>query len=279
VSFEVDLLACPHCGGDLEDEGRTLRCARGHSFDVARQGYVALIPGGELRHHGDTRAMVEARAAFLDSGHFDPILARAAELAGFSADVPGAVIDVGAGTGHYLARVLDAWPQRSGLALDASRAAAARAARAHPRAGSVMCDVWGDLPVRTGVAAVVLNAFAPRNGPEMRRVLHDRGTLVIVHPTRSHLQELVEALGLLSVGEDKDDRIGHQMEPWFEPIERTGLGYRVSLQAHELEALVAMGPSAWHVDPDALAERIASLRPPIEVTVSVSLTAYRPMSS
>jgi 23S rRNA (guanine745-N1)-methyltransferase len=256
-----------------------LRCARGHSFDVARQGYVALIPGGELRHHGDTREMVAARAAFLDSGHFDPIMAHAAELAGFAADAPGAVIDLGAGTGHYLARALDSQPERTGLALDASRAAAARAARAHPRAGSVMCDVWGDLPVRTGVAAVVLNAFAPRNGPEMRRVLHDRGVLVIVHPTRQHLRELVDALGLLSVGEDKHDRIGHQIEPWFEPIEGTGYEHRVALDAHELEALVTMGPSAWHVDPDALRERIAALRPPFEVTISVSLTAYRPLSS
>jgi 23S rRNA (guanine745-N1)-methyltransferase len=129
------------------------------------------------------------------------------------------------------------------------------------------------------VAAVVLNAFAPRNGPEMRRVLHERGALVIVHPTSQHLRELVEALGLLSVGEDKHDRIGHQIEPWFEPIEGTGYEHRVALDAHELEALVAMGPSAWHVEPDALRERIAALRPPFEVTISVSLTAYRPLSS
>ena len=94
----------------------------------------------------------------------------------------------------------------------------------------MVCDVWGDLPVRTGVAAVVLNAFAPRNGPEMRRVLHDRGTLVIAHPAREHLHELVEALGLLSVGEDKHDRIGHQIEPWFEPIEGSGFAQRVSLE-------------------------------------------------
>jgi 23S rRNA (guanine745-N1)-methyltransferase len=223
--------------------------------------------------------MVAARGAFLDSGHFDPVLTHAAELAGLAAAAPGAVIDVGAGTGHYLARVLDSEPERTGLALDASRAAAVRAARAHPRASSVMCDVWGDLPVRTGVAAVVLNAFAPRNGPEMRRVLHDHGVLVIAHPTRRHLRELVDALGLLSVGEDKQDRIGHSIDPWFEPIEGSGFGDRVTLHAHEIEALVRMGPSAWHVDPETLAERVAALAPPVEVTFSVSLTAYRPVSS
>jgi 23S rRNA (guanine745-N1)-methyltransferase len=279
VRVRTDLLACPHCGSNLEAAGKALRCARGHSFDVARQGYVGLIRGGSLRHHGDTREMVAARAAFLDGGHFEPILAGVADLAGLSAGVPGAVIDVGAGSGHYLARVLDRMPDRTGLALDASQPAAVRSARAHPRADAVVCDVWSDLPVRTGVAAVVLNVFAPRNGREMRRVLHERGTLVVVHPRPSHLRELVESLGLLSVGEAKPDRIGGQIEPWFEPIEGSGLEYTLSLEAAEIEALVAMGPSAWHVDGRVLAERIASLRPPVEVTVSVSCTAYGALSS
>jgi 23S rRNA (guanine745-N1)-methyltransferase len=81
------------------------------------------------------------------------------------------------------------------------------------------------------------------------------------------------------VGSDKDDRIGQRIEPWFEPIEGSGFEERVSLGAHDLEALVAMGPSAWHVDRERLAERIAALGPPLEVTFSVSLTAYRPLSS
>src|SRR3954470_22686967 len=109
------LLECPHCISPLEPAGSTLRCPRGHSFDVARQGYVSLIAGGGLRHHGDTREMVEARAAFLGAGHFEPIAD--ALVQGAATEAPGAVVDVGAGTGHYLARVLDAQPERRGLAL------------------------------------------------------------------------------------------------------------------------------------------------------------------
>jgi 23S rRNA (guanine745-N1)-methyltransferase len=279
VRVRTDLLACPHCGANLEAAGGAVRCPSGHSFDVARQGYVALIRGGALRHHGDTREMVAARAAFLEGGHFDPILDAVADLAEVADGTPGAVIDVGAGSGHYLARVLDRMPGRAGLALDASQPAAVRSARAHARGDAVVCDVWSELPVRSGVAAVVLNVFAPRNGAEMRRVLHERGTLVVVHPRPGHLRELVESLGLLGVGEAKPERIGRQLEPWFEPVEGTGLEYTVSLDAPELEALVAMGPSAWHVDPEALSERIASLGPPVRIHISVSLRAYRPLSS
>src|SRR4051794_29521788 len=99
------LLACPHCREPLEGDGDTLRCAQGHAFDVARQGYVSLIAGGGLRHHGDTRAMVEARAEFLEGGHFDAIADAAVNAA--EVDAPGAIVDVGAGTGHYLTRLLD----------------------------------------------------------------------------------------------------------------------------------------------------------------------------
>jgi 23S rRNA (guanine745-N1)-methyltransferase len=275
-----NLLACPHCGGDLEAGGGTLRCPRGHSFDVARQGYVALIAGGSLRHQGDSREMVSARAAFLDGGHFGPIVAAlVAAVAKTPADVPGAVVDVGSGSGHYLARVLDSQPGRAGVGLDASRAAAIRTAAAHRRASAVVCDVWEGLPVRTGAAAVILNVFSPRNAPEMRRVLHERGTLVVVYPTPRHLQEIVGALDLIGIEEAKSDRVAEQLDPWFEPVEARDCEYVLSLGQPELEALVAMGPSARHVDGATLSGRIASLRPPAEVTVSVTVAVYRPLPS
>jgi 23S rRNA (guanine745-N1)-methyltransferase len=51
-------------------------------------------------------------------------------------------VDAGAGTGYYLREVLNALEAASGVALDASRSAAQRAARAHPRVGAVVCDIW-----------------------------------------------------------------------------------------------------------------------------------------
>jgi 23S rRNA (guanine745-N1)-methyltransferase len=260
------LLACPHCREPLEGDGGTLRCARGHAFDVARQGYVSLIAGGGLRHHGDTRAMVDARAEFLGGGHFDPIAEAAVNAA--AVDAPGAIVDVGAGTGHYLARLLDAHPERDGLALDASRHAAVHAARSHPRTRAVVCDAWGDLPVRSGVAAVVLNVFAPRNPAEMRRILHDRGLLVVVRPTERHLRELVGPLGLVTVEEHKEERLAEAVDPWFEHRSSESCEYTMSLGTDALRALVMMGPSARHVEPADLRDA--------EVTASVVVSAYGP---
>jgi len=61
----IRYLACPHCGAGLGRAGGVLRCPAGHSFDIARQGYVSLLPPGGTAPSGDSPAMVAARAGFL----------------------------------------------------------------------------------------------------------------------------------------------------------------------------------------------------------------------
>ncbi|MFC1414262.1 methyltransferase domain-containing protein [Streptacidiphilus sp. N1-12] len=271
----VEYLACPHCGLGLTtaQDGRALRCATRHSFDVARQGYASLLPGDAHTGTGDTAAMVAAREAFLGAGHYAPIVAAlaAAAPAGAGADC---VVDLGAGTGHYLAAVLDALPKAHGIALDISKFALRRAARAHPRAGAVVCDAWRPLPLRDGAADLVLNVFAPRNGPEIRRVLRPGGTLLVVSPTPRHLAELVGDLGLLGVDDRKEQRLAATLGPYLESAGSSEHSFPMLLDHAAVRTVVGMGPSAWHTDPDALAERMAALPDPVPVTASVTLTAF-----
>ncbi len=264
----VDLLRCPVCGNGLSDADSALRCPAGHSFDIARQGYVNLVPG-----RADTPEMVEAREAFLAAGHYRPLGAALVEEAA-TVRVPGAIADVGGGTGHHLARVLDALPDRVGLALDASAAALRRAARSHPRAAAVGADAWKPLPVRDGVAAIVLSVFAPRNAAEMARVLAPGGAVIAVTPTTRHLYELVGPLGLLSVPDDKEDRLHAQLAPHFALAKRRSSEHSMFLTPEEAAQVVRMGPSAWHVDERELAERLTALPDPLTVTASVTVSTY-----
>jgi len=264
----VDLLRCPVCGEALAERDGALRCASGHSFDIARQGYANLVPGS-----GDTVPMVEAREAFLAAGHYRRLAeALVEEAEGISAR--GAVVDVGAGTGDYLARLLDALPERIGLAVDASSAALRRAARAHRRAAAIGADAWRALPLRNGVAALILSVFAPRNAAEMARVLAPDGRLLAVTPTTRHLHELVGPLGLLSVPEDKADRLDAQLGSHFELDGTRTVEHSMFLAREEAAQPVRMGPSAWHVDEHAVQERLAALPDPLTVTASVSMSRY-----
>jgi 23S rRNA (guanine745-N1)-methyltransferase len=266
-------MRCPVCAEGLEESGGALRCAAGHSFDIARQGYVSLFAGEGRRGGADTPEMVEARDSFLRSAHYARLSAALAEEAR-AADPAGAIVDIGAGTGHHLARVLDAMPERIGLALDASSAALRRAARAHPRAAAIGADVWRELPLRDGAAALILSVFAPRNPTEMARILAPGGALLAATPTTRHLYELVGPLGLLSVPEDKADRLDAQLDPHLALSERRTVEHSMFLAREEAAQLVRMGPSAWHVDEHAVQERLATLPDPLTVTASVTLSRY-----
>ena len=192
-------LRCPHCAAPFV-LATSLTCATGHSFDVARQGYVSLGTGP-----GDTAEMVAAREAFLGAGHFAPITEVVA-----SAHAGELVVELGAGTGHHLAALLERGSAH-GIALDTSKPALKRAARAHPRLAAVACDVWAALPVQDGAADLVIDVFAPRNGPEIARILS--GTLLVITPTQDHLAELIEPLGLLDVDPGKPARLHASVEP------------------------------------------------------------------
>ncbi|MER7415410.1 putative RNA methyltransferase [Micromonospora peucetia] len=284
----VDRLRCPVCAEPLAEVAaggaHALRCPRRHSFDVARQGYVNLL-AGRAPHVGDTAEMVAARTDFLSAGHYDLISAALATAATravehfVEARAVGAyplVVDAGAGTGRHLAAVLAALPDAAGLALDVSKPALRRAARAHPRAAAALADTWQRLPLADAGTAVLLNVFAPRNGAEFHRVLDPAGSLLVVTPAEDHLTELVGALGLLRVDPAKADRVAESLGGHFTPSTSTVHRRELALTGPEVATLVGMGPSAWHTDPAGLAARVAALAEPVRVTVAVRLTVWHP---
>jgi 23S rRNA (guanine745-N1)-methyltransferase len=302
----VDFLICPICHEGLATAGSALRCPRGHSFDVARQGYVSLLTGSRPPGTADSAAQVTARAGFLGAGHYAPLTAAvatraAAHLAAIrppaardtapdpgrdtaarptpkvdAAVVPGAggppalVLDAGAGPGHYLAAALDQAPAAVGIALDVSKHAVRRAARAHPRIGAVVADVWRPLPVRDASVHVLLNVFAPRNGPEFARVLAPDGGLIVVTPTERHLRPLVDRLGLLTVDAEKERRVEESLAGRFVEVDRETVEFAMTLGGEDIAAVVGMGPNARHVDPDVLRGRMAGTTQRVTASFRVS---------
>jgi 23S rRNA (guanine745-N1)-methyltransferase len=280
-------LRCPNCSSPLAaDSGpaaRSLRCPRGHTFDIAKQGYASLT-AGRVPHPGDSAEMVADRAAFLAAGHYDFVADALAAAAAASANAPdapavsahapdGLVVDAGTGTGYYLARVLDALPGASGLGLDVSKPALRRAARAHPRAAAALVDLWRPIPVADASAALILNVFAPRNGPEFGRILRPGGALLVVTPAADHLAELIEAYGLIRVDPDKADRVSDRLGEHFVPNRTTTHRRTMRLTGPEVATLVGMTPSARHVTLDRLPAR------DLTVTAAVDLVVYTERST
>jgi 23S rRNA (guanine745-N1)-methyltransferase len=270
----VALLACPVCGAALSAEPGGLSCSLGHRFDRARQGHVTLLPPGHRPPSGDSAEMVADRVAFLEAAHYAGVTAALARAVGDG----GALLDLGGGTGHHLAGVLDGLPDAVGVVLDSSPYAARRAARVHPRAIAVVADTWARLPVGDHAVDRVLVVFAPRNGPEIARVLRPDGRLVVVTPAPDHLAELVGPLGLLRVDPDKAERLAAALEPHLEPVATAVHREVLRLDRDAVATLVGMGPHARHLAREDVRTALAGRPEPLDVTVSVRIGSYRPAS-
>lgn len=271
----LDVLRCPVCTGSFRKEGAALRCGAGHTFDVARQGYVNLL-GSAGPRTADTGPMVQARADFLAGRHYAPLAgAVTAAVADLIPDDPSPVVlDVGGGTGYYLKAAIDARPGAIGIALDLSKFAVRRTARAHPRIAAAVWDVWQPLPIADAAVSVILDVFAPRNAAEFARVLDPAGAALVVTPTDRHLAELVDRIGMLTVDTHKEERLGRRLGGHLKLIGRDELTWSLTLSGTDVERLVRMGPSARHVSDATLTERIAGLEGSVTVTASVLISRY-----
>lgn len=275
LELSVDLLRCPTCHTRrLHPDRGALRCPAGHAFDIARHGYASLLTGTRATS-GDDAAMAQARDRFLSTGTYAPIRKVVARLAADSMVAEQAtVLDVGCGTGYYLAGVLDQLPGTRGLGLDTSVRALRLAARAHERAAAAAWDVFRPFPLASGVADVVLDLFAPRNPAEFHRVLRPTGRLIVVRPTRRHLAELRGRVpAMVTIDPAKEQRLHRALDPYFEAAVTEKVEYSTTLARLEALDLVGMTPSARHLSCADLSD--GGLLPD-QVSVSVLATAYQP---
>ena len=174
-------LRCPICRADIDLVGRSFRCQRRHTFDLARSGYVNLAVGRIAKAGGDTVDQLQRRRAFLASGAFDFIAdAIVAHTRRQRWRATPLVLDAGCGTGYHLDRVtrgLAAETGRpcAGLGIDLARDAVRMAAGDHEALAFAVADVWSDWPVGSATADLLINVFAPKNFAEMARTLRPDG--------------------------------------------------------------------------------------------------------
>lgn len=285
LSHIVDILADPNDGTALSgaDDFSRLVSESGHSFDVAKQGYVTLAAGAGLKHKGDDMDMVNARETYLAMGHFAPFVEAvtgavqsALDSASLAESTPASLLEVGAGTGYYLAHTLDSIAEARGVGLDISPHAAKHLAKCHPRVGAVVADVWERLPIRDESVDAISVVFAPRNPAEFQRVLAPSGQVIVLTPDAGHLDELREPLGILGVEDGKVERMYEQAEGFLEQAaDPVDISFPIELDKASVAAQVGMSPSARHISAGELAERMAALPPTLTVTARARLDRLR----
>jgi 23S rRNA (guanine745-N1)-methyltransferase len=185
------VLLCPvrTCRFSLERIDRRLVCERGHSFDVARSGYINLLQPQDRRSNqpGDTVAAVAARRRLHDLGVSGPLLKAIAEIiAPSSSDV---VLDAGCGDGFYLGTLAHE-TKFSAHGVDISVPAIEAAARRYPESEWIVANADRFIPYADRSFSIVMSITARMNAAEFRRVLRDNGRLLVALPAPRDLIEL-----------------------------------------------------------------------------------------
>lgn len=264
----MDLL-CPICGAPLAKRERALVCPGHHSFDIARQGYVNLLPVQQKHSQdpGDTREQVLSRRAFLDTGTYAPILEALIEAAR-EYGASGELLDVGCGEGYYCAGL----SQALGLPLtgvDISKEAV-RAAAARYKGPNWLCATAAHLPVGDEGVGLLTSLFALTLPEEFLRVLRPGGLYIQVVAAEDHL------LGLKRIIYDRlthKEKHTTQELPGLTRLHSQHIAFDFTLTKEQIPWLFAMTPHLFRIG-KAGAARLAQAQT-LEDRASCVLNVYR----
>ncbi len=275
-------LACPLDGEPLHLEGGTWRCASNHSFDVAKQGYVNLLPVQQKRSTdpGDSKAMVAARQRFLAAGEYAPIAEALSQAVMSHADQTQAetycCLDAGCGEGYYLRQLAHNVPELQALSLlglDISKWAVQSAAKQDDKQAPICRWVVGSnaqLPVQSASVDSVLCMFGFPVYSEFARVLKTGGQLIQVDAGPQHLRELRDIIyPTLKPTREKDTNVPEG----FARRASEQICYAISLEGGDvIRDLLTMTPHLYRASAEGR-EKAAALDQ-LTLTIDAQLTVW-----
>ena len=268
-------LACTvrNCGLPLGRHHGEFTCSAGHTFDIARSGYVNLLQPQDRRSlsAGDSRVAMDARVALEQAGIgralIDAVVNTIGEL---SLPANAVVVDLGSGSGEMLGHLVKVVAV-SGVGIDLSVAAIEHAARRFPALTWVVANADRRLPLLDGSVHLVLSIHARRNAIECARVLTTTGCLLVVLPAPDDLIELRELVQGRPTERDRVETMLDEHATHFELLAR----YRVQGQRSlERDVLVHLLRSTYRGARATWSAEVHALQP-MTVTLSSDVCVLR----
>nr|WP_204565776.1 23S rRNA (guanine(745)-N(1))-methyltransferase [Citrobacter braakii] len=240
--------SCPLCHQPLTQANNSFVCPGRHQFDVAKEGYVNLLPVQHKRSRdpGDSAEMMQARRAFLDAGHYQPLREAIVDaLTQRLSSEDAAILDIGCGEGYYTHAFADGLGGCTTFGLDVSKVAIKAAARRYPQVTFCVASSHR-LPFADESMDAIIRIYAPCKAPELARVVKPGGWVITATPGPRHLMELK---GLI-YDEVRLHAPHTEQLDGFVLQESLALGYQMQLKGSEAVALLQMTPFAWRAKPE-----------------------------
>lgn len=239
---------CPHCKNDLQLINRSLICSRKHCFDLAKEGYVNLLPvqSKKSKDPGDNSKMMMARRSFLESGHYEPLVKRISEIVQEFKKKESVMLDLGCGEGYYTGYIKEKNAEIEMYGLDISKVAIRYASKKHKDISFCVASAF-ELPFNDNELDLILRIYAPSSESELLRVMKKGAYLITVSPGERHLYQIREFIYKevynLSENNKKIENISL--------IEKINLKYALNIQdSNTVCDLLDMTPFGWKISED-----------------------------
>ena len=264
------------CGLLLERRGQVVVCARQHSYDVARSGYLNLLQPQDRRSltAGDTRAALEARARLLSAGVGRTILDAFVDRAATLMPANGIVADLGSGSGEVLGE-LSARVSGVAIGIDLSTTAAEYAVRRFPKVTWVVANADRRLPLLDRTVDLILSLHGRRHPAECARVLSGAGHLFVGVPAADDLIELRAAVQGQRVARERHLALVAEHAGHFEVVEQFEARERHHVTREQIRDLLQ---GTYRGTRRSAAEAIEALDD-MDVTLASTIVLFRRHSS
>ncbi|WP_372881203.1 23S rRNA (guanine(745)-N(1))-methyltransferase [Psychromonas sp.] len=263
---------CPLCQTPFKQTNNTQICANNHHFDIAKEGYLNLLPvnAKNSKNPGDNKEMMQARRAFLNSGGYLLLAEKLSDLLKvLLADKEQAhLLDLGCGEGYYTAHLAGTLPERfSFSALDISKVAIRYAAKRYNNINFCVASAY-DVPLADKSIDLLLRIYAPSLDSELQRLIKSQGYLVTVTPAPRHLYQLREKI-YEQVNQHPEE---NQAPPGFTKVEQLNLHYPLFIDNPQVvKDLINMTPFAWKFNQQKMQELLAEKSWKIECDFNIEV--------
>jgi 23S rRNA (guanine745-N1)-methyltransferase len=259
----------------LHQSGKSYACQNQHSFDLAKEGYLNLLPV-QYKHSkepGDSKQMMIARREFLEAGFYEPMAKAVAMIidANITKGLGMQLLDLGCGEGYYSRKIAFYCNQSEQIALhgiDIAKFAITAAAKKQPNARFIVASS-NRLPYTDQYFDFALRVFAPSDDDELKRVLKASGHLLTVTPGPRHLWQLKEFI----YAEVKEHALESLVPQGFERLAAQRISYKITPNPQQRIALLQMTPFAWRAN--ASVQQSLSSVSELEIETDFILTLYR----
>lgn len=247
----MSILICPYCKSSLSDSSeKTYTCENNHSFDIAKQGYLYLLPVNQKKSKepGDNEMMIAARRNFLELGFYDPLIESIKEIITDKLSFETSAIvtlDAGCGEGYYSEKALNnlLGLDTEILGTDISKYAVKNAAKKYKNNFYFVSSVY-NLPVANTCVDLILSVFSPIMVEEFIRISAKQGYVIIVSPAPNHLREMAELI--YDTFRPHTSNIVKKMTPLFKHDSTKRTTFKINMKsAEDLLFLLKMTPYYW----------------------------------